>query len=308
MLHHLVQLLSSEFKLRDLGDVHYFLGIEVQSTCMGLMLRQHKYILDILTRASMTTCKPVDTPVSPSKLAIQPDHPFSDPTRFRQIVGALQYLSFTRPDIYFAVNRVCQYMHAPTDSHWVAIKRILRYLKGTASYDFHITRGTSFSLHGFTDADWAGSIDDRKSMGGYLVFFGQTPISWKSGKQRTVARSSTEAEYKALADGTAEVIWLQYLLTDLQVPSVPAPTIWCDNLGATYLSANPIFHARTKHVEVDYHFVHDRVAKKEIQIRFIPSRDQLADVFTKPLSTASFTAFRIKLRVDPPPSALGGIL
>jgi hypothetical protein len=107
MLHHLVQLLSSEFKLRDLGDVHYFLGIEVQSTGMGLMLRQHKYILDILTRAGMTTCKPVDTPVSPSKLAIQPDHPFSDPTRFRQIEGALQYLTFTRPDICFAVNRVC---------------------------------------------------------------------------------------------------------------------------------------------------------------------------------------------------------
>jgi len=210
MLHHLIQLLSSEFKLRDLGAVHYFLGIEVQSTGMGLMLRQHKYI---------------------------------------------------------------------------------------------ITRGSSFALHGFTDADWAGSIDDRKSTGGYLVFFGQTPISWKSGKQRTVARSSIEAEYKALADGTAEVIWLQYLLTDLQVPSVSAPTIWCDNLGATYLSANPIFHARTKHVKVDYHFIHDRVAKKEIQIRFVPSWDQLAYVFTKPLPVASFTAFRFKLRVDPSPSA-----
>jgi len=267
------------------------------------MLRQHKYILDILTRAGMTSCKPVDTPVSPSKLVIQSDHPFSDPTRFRQIVGALQYLKFTRLDICFAVNRVCQYMHAPTDSHWAAIKRILRYLKGTASYGFHITRGTSFSLHGFTNVDWAGSIDDRKSTGGYLVFFGQTPISWKSGKQRTVALSSTKAEYKVLADGTAEVIWLQYLLTDLQVPSVSAPTIWCDNLGATYLSANPIFHARTKHVEVDYHFIRDRVAKKDIQIRFIPSRDQLADVFTKPLSAASFTAFRFKLRVNPLPSA-----
>ena len=218
-------------------------------------------------------------------------------------MGALQYLPFTRPDICFAVNRVCQYMHAPTDYYWVAVKRILRYLKGTTSYGFHITRGTSFALHGFTDADWAGSIDDRKSTGGYLVFFGQTPISWKSGKQRTVARSSTEAEYKALADGTAEVIWLQYLLTDLQVPSVSAPTIWCDNLGATYLSANPIFHARTKHVEVDYHFVRDQVAKKEIQIRFIPSQDQLADVFTKPLFAASFTAFKFKLRVNPPPSA-----
>ena len=247
------------------------------------MLRQQKYILDILTWASMTSSKPVDTPVSPSKLALQPNHPFSDPTRFRQIMGALQYLTFTRPDICFAVIRVCQYMHASIDSHWAAVKRILRYLKGTTSYGFHITQGTSFALHGFTDADWAGSIDDRKSTGGYLVFFGQTPISWKSGKQHTVARSSTEAEYKALADGTAEVIWLQYLLTDLQVPSISAPTIWCDNLGATYLSANPIFHARTKHVEVDYHFVRDRVAKKEIQIRFIP--------------------LRFKLRVDPPPSA-----
>jgi len=186
-------------------------------------------------------------------------------------VGALQYLTFTRPDICFAVNKVCQYMHAPTDSHWVAVKCILRYLKGTTSYGFHITRGTSFALHGFTDADWAGSIDDRKSTGGYLVFFRQTPISWKSGKQRIVARSSTKAEYKALADGTVEVIWLQYLLTDVRVPSISAPTIWCDNFIATYLSTNLIFHARTKHVEVDYHFVHDRVAKKEIQIRFIPS-------------------------------------
>jgi histone deacetylase 1/2 len=155
-------------------------------------------------------------------------------------------------------------MHAHTDSHWAAIKCILRYLKGTTSYGFHITRGSSFALHGFTDADWVGSIDDSNFTGGYLVFFGQTPISWKSGKQLTVACSSTEAEYKALTDGTAEIIWLQYLLTDLQVPSVSAPTIWCDNLGTTYLSANPVFHARTKHVDVDYHFIHDRVAKIEI--------------------------------------------
>jgi len=106
-------------------------------------------------------------------------------------------------------------MHAPTDSYWATVKRILRYLKGTTSYGFHITWGTSFALHGFTDADWAGSIDDRKSTGGYLVLFGQTLISWKSSKQRTVARSYTEAKYKALVEGTVEVIWLQYLLTDL---------------------------------------------------------------------------------------------
>jgi histone deacetylase 1/2 len=245
LLQRLIQLLSSKFKLRDLGSVHYFLGIEVQSTSMGLMLRQHKYILDILTRAGMVSCKPVDTPISTSKATILPDPLFSDATHFRQIMGALQYLTFTHPDICFAVNKVCQFMHAPTDSHWAAVKRILRYLRGTASHGLHITRSSFFALHGFTDADWAGSVEDRKSTGGYLVFFGQTPISWKSGKQRTVARSSTKAEYKALADGTAEVIWLQYLLTDLQIPSTSAPIIWCDNLGATYLSANPVFHTRT---------------------------------------------------------------
>jgi histone deacetylase 1/2 len=302
LLQRLIQLLSSEFKLRDLGFVHYFLGIEVQSTSMGLMLRQHKYILDILTRTGMLSCKPVDTPISTSKATILPDPLFSDATRFRQIMGALQYLTFTRPNISFAVKRVCQFMHAPTDSHWAAVKCILRYLRGTASHDLHITRSFSFALHGFTNADWADNVDDRKSTGGYLVFFGQTPISLKSGKQRTIARSSTEAEYKALVDGTAEVIWLQYLLTDLQILSGSAPIIWCDNLGATYLSANPVFHARTKYVEVDYHFVQDRVAK-EIQIRFISSRDELADVFTKPLPTSSFTSFHFKLRVDPPPSA-----
>ena len=129
MFHHLIQLLSSEFKLHDLGVVHYFLGIEVQSTGMGLMLRQHKYILDILTRDGMTSCKPVDTPVSPSKVILLPDHSFSDPTRFRQIMGALQYLTFTRPDICFAVNRVCQFMHAPTDSYWAAVKHIFVILK-----------------------------------------------------------------------------------------------------------------------------------------------------------------------------------
>jgi len=154
-------------------------------------------------------------------------------------------------------------MHALAYSYWVVVKRILRYLKGTTSFGLHITRSSSFSLYGFTDADWASSVDDRKSSGSYLVFFGHTPISWKSRKQHTVTQSSIETEYKGLADGTSEVIWLQYLFLDLQItPSVP--TIWCDNLGATYLFVKSIFYARTKHVEVDYHFVCDRVATKAI--------------------------------------------
>ena len=159
------------------------------------------------------------------------------------------------------------------------------------------------TLHGFTDADWAGSIDDRKSTGGYIVYLGSTPISWKSRKQRTVARSSTEAEYKALADGTTEILWIRSLLVGLQISTSSMTTLWCDNLGSTFLSANLVFHSRTKHVEVDYHFVRDCVAKREIQVRFISSKDQLTDVLTKPLPPVSFAYVRSKLRVESPPSA-----
>jgi len=180
-------------------------------------------------------------------------------------------------------------MHAPTGDHWAAVKRILLYLEATATYGLHITPDSSLSLHVFTDADWAGSTDDRKSTGGYLVYLSSTPISWKSGKQRTIARSSTEAEYKALADGTAEILWIRSLLSELQLSSSPRTMLWCDNLGATFLSANPMFHARTKHVE--------------IQVRFISSKDQLADVLTKPLPLVSFVFFPSKLRVQSPPSA-----
>jgi histone deacetylase 1/2 len=127
--------------------------VEVQPTTMGLMLRQHKYILDILTRMGMTSCKPVDTPISTSKVIILSDPLFSDPIRFRQIMGALQYLIFTRLDICFVVNRVCQFMHAPIDSHWDAVKRILRYLRGTTTYGLHFTRSSFFALHGFTYAN-----------------------------------------------------------------------------------------------------------------------------------------------------------
>lgn len=191
---------------------------------MGILLSQHKYALDIIQRAGMASFKPVDTPLSTSfKLGIVPGTPHSDPTRYRQIVGALQYLTFTRPDIYYAVNKVCQFIHAPTDDHWVAVKRILCYLQAIATYGLHITRDSLLTLYGFTDADWAGSIDDRKSTGGYLV--GSTPISWKSRKQRTVVRSSTEAKYKALADGTAEILWIHSLLAELRISTSSMTTL-----------------------------------------------------------------------------------
>jgi hypothetical protein len=170
LIHCLITLLSSEFKLRDLGNAHYFLGVEVTHTSVGLMISQHKYVLDILCRASMSSCKLVDTPAFVSKLDMSSTMLFLDPTRFQQIIGTLQYLMFTRSDICYAVNKVCHFIHAPTESHWAAVKRILRYLKGTSSYGIHLTCGFSLSLHGFTYVDWAGSVDDKKSTGDILFF------------------------------------------------------------------------------------------------------------------------------------------
>jgi hypothetical protein len=176
-----------------LGSVHFFLGIEVKSTVIGILLSQHKYALDIIQRAGMASCKPVDTPLSASsKLELMPGILYSDPTRYCQIVGALQYLTFTRPDICYVVNKVCQFMHAPTEDHWSIVKRILCYLQATITYGLHITRDSLLSLHGFTDADWADSINNHKSTSGYLVYLSSTSISWKFRKQRIVARSSTE--------------------------------------------------------------------------------------------------------------------
>jgi histone deacetylase 1/2 len=220
-----------------------------------------------------------------------------DSTQYRSIVGALQYLTLTRPDISFSVNKVCQFLHAPTTSHWSAVKRILRYIRGTLKVGLTFRRSSSLLLSAFSDADWAGCPDDRKSTGGFAVFVGPNLISWSARKQATVSRSSTEVEYKAIADATTELIWVEALLKELGIRLRQRPCIWCDNLGATYLSANPVFHARTKHIEIDFHFVRERVANKMLDVRFISSKDQLADGFTKALPVKLLDAFRTNLNL-----------
>jgi histone deacetylase 1/2 len=281
----LVATLSRSFPIKDLGRLEYFLGIEATYSSEGLILSQHKYALDLLHRANMEQCQPVTTPMSVSaKLTKDQGDLLSSEDAFknRSLVGGLQYLTLTRPDLSFAVNKVCQYLSQPTTTHYEAVKRILRYIRGTVSTGLRFRRSSSTGLSIFTDADWAGCSDDRRSTGGFAVFLGSNLVSWSSRKQPTVSRSSTEAEYKALADGTAETMWIQSVLKELGVFLSSPPVLWCDNLGATYLTANPVFHARTKHIEINFHFVREKVALGALDVRFISTGDQLADVFTKP--------------------------
>jgi histone deacetylase 1/2 len=207
----------------------------------------------------------------------------------------LQYLTLTRPDISFAVNKVCQFLSQPTEAHWEAVKRILRYVKGTLDTGLRIRKSPFMNISIFTDADWAGCVDDRRSTGGFAVFVGPNLVSWSAKKQPTVSRSSTEAEYKALANGAAEAMWVSSLLKELGVTQQQVPVLWCDNLGATYLTANPVFHARTKHIEIDFHFVREQVADGALKVRFISSQDQLADVFTKPATRQMLDRFKSNL-------------
>jgi histone deacetylase 1/2 len=281
----LLQSLLQCFPVKDLGRLEYFLGIEAVYNSGGIILSQRKYALDLLHRAHMENCKAVSTPMSVTdKLSRESGQALSadDTLKYRSMVGGLQYLTLTRPDLSFAVNKVCQFLAQPTNVHWEAVKRILRYVKGTVSTGLSIKSSSSTLLSVFTDADWAGCVDDIRSTGGFAVFFGPNLISWSSRKQPTVSRSSTEAEYKALANGTAEAMWVQSLLKELGIRQPRPPVLWCDNLGATYLTANPMFHARTKHIEVDFHFVKEKVAMGALDVRFVSSEDQVADAFTKP--------------------------
>jgi hypothetical protein len=203
-------------------------------------------------------------------------------------------LTLTRPNSSFLVNKICQFLHAPTTVHLTAAKRVLRYVKGTTNLSLQIVCSPSLFMSGFSDANWAGCIDDRRSTGGFAIFLGSNLVSWRAGKQPTVSRSSTKAEYKAIANVTAEIMWVQTLLNELGILQPRVASLWYDNLGAMYLSANPVFHTRTKHIEVDYHFVRERVARKQLNIRFLSSKDQLADGFTKPLSLEKLTEFSTK--------------
>nr|XP_048323011.1 uncharacterized mitochondrial protein AtMg00810-like [Ziziphus jujuba var. spinosa] len=299
--------LNKTFSLKDLGSVFYFLGIEVIRDVNGMHLSQTRYIEDLLQRIGMADCSISPTPTS---IGIQLNKTvgsaFKNVFMYRSTIGALQYLTLTRPELAFIVNKLIQFMHVPTDMHWSACKRVLRYLQGTKTFGLQIRPSCDITISGYIDADWASNVDDRRSIGNYCIFLGQNLVSWSSRKQHVVAYSSTESEYRSLANGAAEVLWLQSLLNELQVELNRVPVIWCDNVGVGYLAKNPLHHQRTKHIEIDVHFVCDTVIQKKLEVRYVPSSEQIADVLTKVLPSSQFLLLQSKLNLKASPFCLRG--
>src|ERR1044072_6265331 len=280
----LKQHLFKHFQTKDLGQLRYFLGIEVAQSKAGIAISKRKHVLDILEETGMLDCKPAYTPMDPNvKFLPNQGEPYPDPGRYRRLVGKLNYLTITRPDISFPVSVVSQFLNSPCESHWNAVVRILRYIKGSPGKELVYTDKGHTYVFGYADADWAGDVNDRRSTSGYCVLIGGNLISWKSKKQTVVARSSTEAEYRAMANATCELLWLKHLLQELKFCEIQPMELACDNQSALYLSSNPIFHERTKHIEVDCHFIREKILSGIIKTSYVQSNDQLADMFTKSL-------------------------
>jgi hypothetical protein len=287
--------LASEFEVKDLGPLRYFLGIEVSRSPKGIYLSQRKYVLDLLSETGLSGCRPAPTPTEQNHRLHEGDGEPVDRGRYQRLVGRLIYLSHTRPDIAFAVSVVSQFMHDPRTQHMDAVIRIIRYLKGCPGRGLLYTPHSHLQVECYTDADWAGSLEDRRSTSGYCSFVGGNLVTWRSKKQSVVARSTAEAEFRSMAHGVCEVLWLRILLMELGLFQSKPLMLYCDNKAALDIANNPVQHDRTKHIEIDRHFIKEKLDLGIICMPYVNSSNQLADIFTKGLPERLFATFCSKM-------------
>jgi hypothetical protein len=287
--------------MQDLGELKYCLGLEVKRGKGYMHIRQEQYITQMMKQFGMEDSKPLGTPQDVSqKLTKQEEG--KKMTRdmqdipYRNAVGALIYAAVaTRLDIANAVGNVSKYLENPSRIHWEAVKRIFRYLNGTKDYGLLYSKG-EMKLKGYSDSDYAGDLDTRRSTTGYAFQLGGNTITWNSKRQQTVALSTTEAEYMALCQTGKEAIWIQKLFKELGLKDIETCLLE-DNQGCLALAKNPINHARTKHIDVQYHFIREKVEQKEFNLEYCPTDKMLADVLTKPVAKQQFQKLRDALHI-----------
>jgi len=282
--------LHSQFNLKDLGPVKYFLSIKFSASKNGIFITQRKYALEIIKDAWLLGAAPVDTPMERGLKLSDKSDLLTNPGRFRRLVGRLIYLTVSRPDITYAVYVLSRFMHQPRKLHMEAALRVVQYLKGAPGQCLFFSSNTDFKLRAYSDSDWAGCPLTRRSTTGYCVFLGPSLISWRSKRQKTVSLSSAEAEYHAMTGACCELTWLRCLLRDLGLLHHEPALLYCYNKAALHIAANPVFHERTRHIEMDSHYIRDKVQDGSVITRHVNSEHQLTDIFTKHLGKESFVS------------------
>ncbi|KAL4018675.1 hypothetical protein IC575_022291 [Cucumis melo] len=274
--------LNQKFILKDLGPLKKFFGLELARNSSGpFQLSQRHYTLQLIEDAGLLGAKPTSVLMDPTtKLNASNKDILYDATPYKRLIGRLLYLTISRLDITFSIHKQSQFMAKPTINHMNATNHLIKYLKGSPGKGIMLPKVQDFSINAFADVDWGFCLNTRCSVTGFCVFLGNSLVSWKSKKQQTVARSSTEAEYRALAVTTCKVIWLHSLFNELQIKALSSALLFCDNQATIYIVNNPMFHERTKHIELDCHFVRDRIIDGSIKLLPIRSSNQLADMFT----------------------------
>ncbi|KAM7516070.1 hypothetical protein LguiA_005653 [Lonicera macranthoides] len=286
------------FEMTDLGRMTFFLGLQVNQKKNEIFLCQHKYAKEILKKFNMEGCKPNATPMNQKEKFCSEDGAEKvDERLYRSLIGCLMYLTATRPDIMHAVSLLSRYMHCASEIHFQSAKRILRYVKGTIDYGVRFSQVKNFSLHGYSDSDWAGCVDDMRSTSGYCFSFGSGIFSWCSKKQEVIAQSTAEAEYVAAAAAVNQALWIRKLMIDLHMEQQEGTQIFVDNQAAISIANNPVFHGKTKHFKIKLYFLREVQREGEVQLIHCQTQNQSADILTKALPKSRYEFLRQKLGV-----------